>query len=92
VARLRSAYADALADVGRDDEARRWLELAADVDTDGSTGAAERLDELDGVELVDLEQEDDGPTGDQEQDQDQDQVDLVEEEVVVPDGVATSGE
>ena len=42
-ARLMSAYADALAAAGRDDEARVWLEKAADADLDGSTGAAERL-------------------------------------------------
>ncbi len=53
VARLRSAYADALAAVGRDDEARRWLELAAAADETGETGAAERLEELDGVLVVD---------------------------------------
>jgi len=53
VARLRSAYADALAAVGRDEEARHWLAMAADVDEDGSTGAAERLAELDGVTFVD---------------------------------------
>jgi len=58
VARLRSAYADALAAVGREQDARRWLELAADADEDGSTGAADRLAELDGLFLVDLEEDD----------------------------------
>jgi tetratricopeptide (TPR) repeat protein len=59
VARLRSAYADALAAVGRHDEAREWLALAAEVDEDGSTGAAERLAELDGVTFLDEDDVDD---------------------------------
>jgi tetratricopeptide (TPR) repeat protein len=57
VARLRSAYADALEAVGRSDEAREWLERAAEADLDGATGAAERLAELDGTVLVDLEED-----------------------------------
>lgn len=61
LARLRSAYADALDVVGRHEEARAWLEKAAEVDETGETGAAERLDELDGIELVDLEDETDEP-------------------------------
>ncbi|HSA51244.1 MAG TPA: hypothetical protein VLH10_14220 [Yinghuangia sp.] len=52
-ARLRYAYADALFAVGREDEARDWFARAADADADGSTGAAERLAELDGLEFVD---------------------------------------
>ncbi len=59
VARLRSAYADALAAVGRDTEARRWLERAAEADPDDLTGVGERLAELDGLVLTDLEDEDD---------------------------------
>ncbi|WP_425528125.1 hypothetical protein [Yinghuangia seranimata] len=52
-ARLRYAYADALLEVGREDEAREWFARAADVDSDGATGAADRLAELDGSEFVD---------------------------------------
>ncbi|NAZ85409.1 tetratricopeptide repeat protein [Kineococcus indalonis] len=48
-ARLWYAYADALLTVGREDEAREWLEKAADADTEGETDAAERLSELEGV-------------------------------------------
>jgi Flp pilus assembly protein TadD len=48
-ARLRFAYAAALEAVGRDSEARVWYTRAAEVDPDGSSGAAERLLELDGV-------------------------------------------
>jgi tetratricopeptide (TPR) repeat protein len=58
LARLRSAYADALAAVGKDVEAREWLELAAEVDEEGETGAAERLAELDGFVFVDVDDED----------------------------------
>ncbi|MGW0659735.1 hypothetical protein [Streptodolium elevatio] len=52
-ARLRYAYADALLEVGREDEAREWFARASDADADGSTGAAQRLAELDGLEFVD---------------------------------------
>ena len=54
LARLRSAYADALAAVGRLDDSRHWLQLAAEVDDEGATGAAERLAGLDGINFVDL--------------------------------------
>jgi tetratricopeptide (TPR) repeat protein len=47
--RLRYAYADALLGAGRKDEAREWFARAAEADEDGSTDAAERLLELDGV-------------------------------------------
>lgn len=53
VARLRYAYADALGAAGRPDEARRWFARAAQADTEGETGAVERLAELDGVTFVD---------------------------------------
>jgi tetratricopeptide (TPR) repeat protein len=58
VARLRTAYADALADVGRDEEAAQWLERAAEADPDDVTGIHERLEELDDV-VTDLEEDDD---------------------------------
>ena len=53
-ARLFYAYADALLAAGREDEARDAFAKAADADVGGETDAAERLDELDGVELEDL--------------------------------------
>jgi tetratricopeptide (TPR) repeat protein len=59
VARLRSAYADALAAVGREAEARHWLERALESDPDDVTGVGERLAELDGLVLEDLEDADD---------------------------------
>jgi tetratricopeptide (TPR) repeat protein len=53
-ARLFYAYADALLAAGREDEARDAFARAADADTDGETDAAERLDQLDGIEFQDL--------------------------------------
>ncbi|HZD97974.1 MAG TPA: tetratricopeptide repeat protein [Micromonosporaceae bacterium] len=50
-ARLRYAYADALFGLGRRDESRQWFARAVDADPDGETDAAERLLDLDGVEL-----------------------------------------
>ncbi len=41
--RLWVAYADLLERADREDEARRWMTLAADADTEGLTDAAERL-------------------------------------------------
>jgi hypothetical protein len=55
--RLRYAYADALADAGRTDEALVWFHRAAGVDGDGSTGAAERAAQLEGLEFTDLDED-----------------------------------
>ncbi|UZI33840.1 tetratricopeptide repeat protein [Streptomyces sp. VB1] len=52
--RLRYAYADALLEAGREDEAREWFEKALEADKDGSTDASDRLAALDGVEFVDV--------------------------------------
>ncbi len=57
-ARLWYAYADALLDAGREDEARDWFSKAADVDLDGETDAADRLLELDGFVLDEPEDDD----------------------------------
>jgi hypothetical protein len=46
-ARLFYAYAEALADAGRDDEAVSWLRHAAAADDQGSTDAAERVAAID---------------------------------------------
>jgi HAD superfamily hydrolase (TIGR01450 family) len=51
VARLRYAYADALLAAGRQPDAREWFAMAADVDDEDETDAAERLLELDGVTM-----------------------------------------
>ncbi|MGZ6764644.1 MAG: hypothetical protein ACXVEH_14765, partial [Nocardioides sp.] len=53
-ARLRYAYADALLEAGREEDARQWFARAADVDEAGETDAEERLLALDGVRLEDL--------------------------------------
>jgi hypothetical protein len=56
-ARLLYAYADALLDAGREDEAREWFARAADADTAGETDAGERLEELDEILFEDLEED-----------------------------------
>jgi tetratricopeptide (TPR) repeat protein len=53
LARLRYAYAEALAATGRADEARLWLARAAEVDEHGVTDAAERLAILEGIVFTD---------------------------------------
>jgi len=53
--RLWYAFADALLAAGRDDEAREWFGRTADLDDDGQTDAADRVLELDGVVLDDLD-------------------------------------
>lgn len=52
-ARLRYAYADALLAAGRRDEAREWFERAAEADQRGTTNAADRLAELEGLQFID---------------------------------------
>ncbi|MEU0149843.1 hypothetical protein ABZ119_28430 [Streptomyces sp. NPDC006288] len=51
--RLRYAYADALLEAGREDEAREWFGKALEADKDGATDASDRLAALDGVDFVD---------------------------------------
>lgn len=58
-ARLFYAYADALLSAGRADDARDAFASAAESDIDGETDAADRLDELDGIEFEDLAEADD---------------------------------
>ena len=53
-ARVWYAYADALLEVGRDDDARAWFAKAAVADQDGETDAIERVEELDGVRLEEV--------------------------------------
>ncbi|MFJ8956808.1 tetratricopeptide repeat protein [Streptomyces sp. NPDC102381] len=76
-ARLRYAYADALLEAGREDDAREWFAKAVESDKDGSTDASDRLAELDGVEFVDAfdDSAEDGapaPQGDSDADGDGD--------------------
>jgi tetratricopeptide (TPR) repeat protein len=67
-ARLLYAYADALLAAGREDEARDAFGRAAAADTSGETDAAERLDELDGIEFEDLAEVDEPDEDEPEQD------------------------
>ncbi len=65
-ARLFYAYADALLDAGRTDEARTWFARAAAADRDEETDAAERADALDDAiieDLADDESEDEDAAG-----------------------------
>jgi tetratricopeptide (TPR) repeat protein len=54
-ARLFYAYADALIDAGRGDEARYWFGKAAAADLDGDTDASERVEDMDMLFVEDLE-------------------------------------
>jgi tetratricopeptide (TPR) repeat protein len=65
-ARLLYAYGEALLATGDQEAARDAFAKAADIDSDNETGAAERLDELDGITVDDL----DGEFLDDEDDED----------------------
>lgn len=54
-ARLLYSYADALSEAGRGDEASEWFAKAAAADRDGETDAAERYAVLEGLEILDTE-------------------------------------
>jgi len=56
--RLYYAYADALVDAGREEDARDWFARAAAADPAGETDAAERFEELDQVAFADLQMPD----------------------------------
>jgi tetratricopeptide (TPR) repeat protein len=62
-ARLRYAYADALLEAGREDDARTWFARAAEVDDQAETDAEDRLLQLDGIVFDDLEAEDEDDDG-----------------------------
>jgi hypothetical protein len=76
--RLRYAYADALAEAGRTEDALVWFHRAAGADADGSTGAAERAAELEGLQFTDLD--DDGDYADASEDDDETPADLADED------------
>ena len=57
LARLRYAYADGLKATDRREEAIEWFTKTLEVDPDGETEATERLLELEGVVLPDVEDE-----------------------------------
>jgi tetratricopeptide (TPR) repeat protein len=84
--RLRYAYADALAEAGRTDDALIWFHRAAGVDAEGATGAADRAAQLEGLEFTDLDEDDDYEDDDTYDDQpdasdelDDDQADVSDE-------------
>ncbi|MFS2292193.1 MAG: hypothetical protein FWJ90_05760 [Actinomadura sp.] len=62
-ARLFYAYADALAEAGRESEASEWFARAAAADRGGETDAAERYAELEGLHIIDTEEEDEAEEG-----------------------------
>ncbi|MGN6600760.1 MAG: hypothetical protein ACTHMW_15955 [Actinomycetes bacterium] len=78
-ARLRYAYADALLAVGRTEEALQWFERAADVDLEGETDADDRVAELQGFVITDLEDEDED--GEEDEDGDADEHELDEDQL-----------
>lgn len=61
-ARLAYAYADLLLSTGEADAAREWFAKAAAADTELTTDAVERLEELDGVIVTDLGEDEPGST------------------------------
>jgi tetratricopeptide (TPR) repeat protein len=78
-ARLFYAYADALLEAGRTEEARGWFGRAAHADRDEETDAAERYDDLDDVVIDDLEEDDDSEDADDSEDDDPEDADDPEE-------------
>lgn len=58
-ARLYYAYADALLERGDEAAAREWFGRALEADADLETDAADRLNELDGVEMTEIAGDDD---------------------------------
>jgi tetratricopeptide (TPR) repeat protein len=81
-ARLYYAYADALLDAGREDEAREWFGKAAAADRDDLTDATERYEELDPVVFDYLADADEADLDDGDQDEgDLDEGDLDERDL-----------
>ena len=96
-ARLFYAYADALLEAGRTEQAREWFARAAAADIDGQTDAAERFDDLDDVVVDDLSGEDeddwadDDPDGAGAGDLAEDDEDEPDDEPEPADGLAADG-
>lgn len=80
-ARLYYAYADALLQVGREEEARHWFGRAASADVDDETDAAERYEELDDFSFDDLYDGEDDDSAEADEDdgdeEDEDDNDLL---------------
>jgi tetratricopeptide (TPR) repeat protein len=71
-ARLYYAYADALLEAGREDEARDWFGKAAAADKDDLTDAVDRFEELDPVVFDYLADPDDLADADADDDEEED--------------------
>ena len=56
--RLYYAYADALLEAEREEEARHWFGRAARADVEGETDASERYEELDDISFDDFDDDD----------------------------------
>jgi len=69
-ARLFYAYADALLDAGRTEQARAWFARSAAADRDGQTDAEERFEALGEVMIDDLEEDPDDEFGEDADDED----------------------
>ncbi|MGO1973205.1 MAG: hypothetical protein ACTH2Q_09640 [Propionibacteriaceae bacterium] len=67
-ARAQYAYADLLLAAGNEAAARKWFESAAELDSERSTDAAERVDALSGLAIEFDESEDDVPEPDESED------------------------
>jgi hypothetical protein len=80
-ARLLYAYADALLEAGREEEAREWFGRAAAADTAGETDAADRVDELDDVLFEDLDDSDEDDESDEDLDDSEEDDDSEDEEL-----------
>jgi tetratricopeptide (TPR) repeat protein len=79
-ARLRYAYAEALLDSDREEEAREWFARASEVDPEGLTGAGDRLAELDGLTFEEVEEDDDEDEELEDEDEDEDDEDELDED------------
>jgi tetratricopeptide (TPR) repeat protein len=87
-ARLYYAYADALLEAGREDEARDWFGKAAAADKDDLTDAVDRFEELDPVVFDYLADPDDlaDADADADDDEEEDEDDDDEDELADADG------
>lgn len=65
-ARAYYAYADALLLAGEEQGAREWFAKAVDADRDAQTDAPDRLAELDGVDIIDMSDDDSSGDGSDE--------------------------
>jgi tetratricopeptide (TPR) repeat protein len=91
-ARLFYAYGDALLAAGRAEEARDAFARAAEADPDEETDAADRLDELDGIEFEDLAEFADDHDVEAEDGSAEDGNEVVEDVAEVGDEVAEDGD